>query len=433
MKYYSTKNKTHFVSFRQAVLQGMPADGGLYMPERIPRLSGNFIRSLNKLSFAELAVQIASRFIDDLSPGRLEAICQKVFTFDTPLVELESALSVLELFHGPTLAFKDFGARFLAALLREYTKNSHKKTVVLVATSGDTGSAVAHGFLGMEGVTVALLYPSGMVSKIQEQQLTTIGGNVHAFEIQGTFDSCQRLVKTAFRDADLKRRFNLSPANSINIARLLPQSLYYFRAYAQLKDREEKLNFVVPSGNFGNLTAGLLAASMGLPAHRFIAAVNANRFFPDFLHKGKAQPRPAVPTLSNAMDVGDPSNFARILDLYGNDRRRIRSVILSRSISDEETLDAIREGYDKYGYIFDPHAAVGYTAWKALKDELNGGTTVLLETAHPAKFRDSVEQALKRPIDLPDRLAVCLNKPKQAKFLEDDFTVFKEELIRLLG
>ncbi|HID40390.1 MAG TPA: threonine synthase, partial [Calditrichaeota bacterium] len=332
MKYYNTNNKTYRVSFRQAVLEGLAPDGGLYMPESYPKFSKDFLTALSPLSFAELAFQIARHFVDDIPSAELEDLCQTVFTFDTPLIELSPKLSVLELFHGPTLAFKDFGARFLAALIQRYTRDSARETLVLVATSGDTGSAVAKGFLGMEGVKVALLYPGGMVSRIQEQQLTTIGGNVTAFEVQGTFDSCQTLVKRAFQDDELQQTFNLSPANSINIARLLPQSFYYFRAFTQFTPAKSNgVHFVVPSGNLGNLTAGLMAARMGLPVRQFVAAVNGNRFFPDYLQSGNAQPRRAVRTCSNAMDVGNPGNFTRILDLFDGERTSIRSTINSIS------------------------------------------------------------------------------------------------------
>ena len=432
MKYYSIQNPNLAVSFRQAVLQGIAPDGGLYMPERYPVFSKEDMAAMRGLSFAELAFRIAKPFIDDIPDPKLEAICQKVFTFDTPLAPLDERLSVLELFHGPTLAFKDFGARFLAALLERYRADADKETFVLVATSGDTGSAVAQGFLGMEHIKVALLYPSGKVSRIQEQQLTTIGGNIFAFEVQGTFDSCQALVKRAFRDDDLKKVFNLSPANSINIARLLPQSFYYFRALAQIPPAQrDKLYFVVPSGNFGNLTAGLMAAQMGLPVRKFVAAVNANRFFPDYLQKGKAEPRPALPTYSNAMDVGNPSNFVRIVDLFGNDFKRLRSGIISVSVDDEQTLQAIAEIRRNYNYTIDPHGAVGYKAWKNFRNQLSGGTTILLETAHPGKFRDVVEKAVSKKIPLPERLAECLNKPKNAVLIGDNYDEFRERLLSL--
>ncbi|MEJ2054909.1 MAG: threonine synthase [Calditrichaceae bacterium] len=336
MKYYSTKNRRISTDFRTAVINGIAEDGGLYMPEKIPVLSDETIKSLASKSLAQIGFEVMSKFAGNMDERALIKIIEHTITFDAPVKILSDSLSILELFHGPTLAFKDFGARFLANSMAFFNKDEDKELVILVATSGDTGSAVANSFYGKEGIKVGLLYPSGMVSQIQEKQLTTMGNNIKAFEIEGTFDDCQRLVKTAFPDKDIKARFNLSSANSINIARLLPQSFYYFYAYGQVKKNlnSSDIIFTVPSGNFGNLTAGLIAGEMGLPVEKYIAAVNANTVFTEYLQNGVYTPRPAKKTLSNAMDVGDPSNFARIAVLYDNEVEQIRNKIYSDSASD---------------------------------------------------------------------------------------------------
>ncbi len=462
MKLFSTKNKNYKVGFREAVLQGLAPDGGLFMPESLPRFSPSFINSLSGLSFSELSFRLAREILaDEILSGEiperdLERIVYTALNFDAPLVQLDSNTSVLELFHGPTLAFKDFGARFLAGIISHY---GLEKTVVLVATSGDTGSAVANGFHNVPGVDVIILYPSGKVSRIQEQQLTTLGGNVTALEVNGTFDDCQRMVKEAFADASLRKRFNLSSANSINIARLLPQSLYYFYAATRLAADGRPLVFSVPSGNFGNLTAGLFAMQMGLPVHRFIAAVNSNDIFPNYLQTGKFEPKPSIPTLSNAMDVGNPSNFARIQALFGN-AVAAGKIIFSRSYSDPQTLEAIREIHTRHNYLMDPHGAVAYLA---LQDYLhitspgsdshtpsndshtpssdshtpssdshtpannmssstdlnhaarhNNFNSIILETAHPAKFAETVEQATGAKVTIPEALSRCMQLKKQS-------------------
>jgi threonine synthase len=429
MQYYSTNNKNNLVSFRDAVLKGIADDGGLYMPQEIPRLKKSFLQALNDLSFQEIAFTLADSFTGDISKSDLSTIVEKSFTFDAPLVQLSKDLSILELFHGPTLAFKDFGARFLANTMSYFNQDENKEMIILVATSGDTGSAVANGFFGVDGIKVALLYPSGKVSKIQEQQLTTIGGNIQAFEVDGTFDDCQALVKQAFMDNELTRKFNLSSANSINIARLLPQSFYYFRSFSQLEDRSQPVIFIVPCGNFGNLTAGIIASRMGLPIDRFLAAVNANAVFPQFLASGIYKPGIAIQTLSNAMDVGDPSNFFRIIDIFENNIEKIRHDISSISISDEQTIEGIQEVYLKYNYIIDPHGAVGYQTYCDLhRDEIH---YILLETAHPAKFLDIVENALEVEIKVPDRLASSFDKPKEAMNIPGNFKHFKSGLLEL--
>ncbi len=426
MKYYSTRNRQIGVSFRDAVLKGIADDGGLYMPEKFPRLSQEFIEDLACKSMLEIAFEVSRAFIDDMPDSALQKILEKTLTFDAPLAALSDNRYILELFHGPTLAFKDFGARFLANTMSWYNKDENKELIILVATSGDTGSAVAQGFYGVEGIKVGLLYPSGMVSEIQEKQLTTIGGNVQAFEVKGTFDDCQALVKQSFADDDLKENFNLSSANSINIARLLPQSFYYFRAYGQLDKVDEDLRICVPSGNFGNLTAGLMAREMGLPVNKFIAAVNANRSFPDYLQNGKFKGRKAIATLSNAMDVGYPSNFDRIHTLFNGDRAAIADVIDSVSINDDETLETIRNVYEKFKYIIDPHGAVGYRAAQKIDADM---PVIIFETAHPAKFLDTVKRALGINVDIPQRLAEQLVKEKKAMKIAKDFNSFKETLL----
>ena len=428
MKYYSTKNRNISVSFRDAVLNGIAEDGGLYMPEKFPRLPQDFIDNLSDKSILEIGYEVSRKFVNDIPDGDLLEILQNTLTFDAPLASLSDKRHILELFHGPTLAFKDFGARFLANTMRYYMKDENKELIILVATSGDTGSAVAQGFYGIEGIKVGLLYPSGMVSEIQEKQLTTIGGNVQAFEVNGTFDDCQTLVKQAFADSGLKEKFTLSSANSINIARLLPQSFYYFRAYGQVENPTQELRICVPSGNFGNLTAGLMAREMGLPVNNFIAAVNANRSFPDYLQSGNFTARKAVATLSNAMDVGNPSNFDRIHTMFNGDRQAIAEVIESLSVSDAETIKTIKEVYEKYLYILDPHGAVGYKAAEKLAQDTE---TVIFETAHPAKFLDTVKNALNIEVQIPQRLADQLHKEKSAMKIKKDFSSFRDVILKV--
>jgi threonine synthase len=432
MKYYSTKNHNYFTDFRSAVIHGIADDGGLFMPEEIPSFPTGMIESLPSQSLQEIGMQVISKFAGNIDQSALLRIIEQSINFDAPVKMLSESLSILELFHGPTLAFKDFGARFLANALAYFNKDEDKELIILVATSGDTGSAVASSFYGKEGIKVGLLYPCGMVSQIQEKQLTTMGNNIKAFEIEGTFDDCQRLVKTAFLDKDIKLKFNLSSANSINIARLLPQSFYYFYAYGQVKKNIgiDDVIFTVPSGNFGNLTAGLIAGEMGLPVRRYIAAVNANTVFTEYLQDGVYKPRPARKTLSNAMDVGDPSNFVRIEALYNKDVDRIRDRIYSDSATDQETITTIQSIYKNYKYIIDPHGAVGCFVnnnyKKITQDSVH---SVVLETAHPAKFADCVEPTLNMKIEIPARLAACLNKKKNAQKITSNFDTFKESLI----
>ncbi len=430
MQYYSTNNHNHQVSFKQAVFDGIAPDGGLYLPTEIKPLNSSFIRSLFQRSFTEISYEIARVFVDYINDNDLQTIIEKTFTFDTPLVPLSENVSILELFHGPTLAFKDFGARFLANILDYFNKDENSEIIILVATSGDTGSAVAHGFYGSDRIKVALLYPSGKVSKIQEQQLTTLDKNIYAFEIRGTFDDCQKLVKRAFLDTDLKNKFRLSSANSINIARLLPQSFYYFNAFAKVKEQGKPLVFSVPCGNFGNITGGLLANRLGLPVKKFIAAVNCNQVFCNYLQTGVYEPKTAIQTISNAMDVGNPSNFARINALFGGDREKILKKVCSYSITDRETRAVIEELYDKNKYLIDPHGAVGYSAYKKYSAERPSDYhTIVLETAHPAKFQDVLPESVSKNIIIPGRLQEALEKQKKSILVSNDFKEFKSELL----
>ncbi len=430
MKFYSTKNESLRIPFSNAVLKGAADDGGLFMPVQIPHLDNNFFDELINLNIREIAFEVIKNFIDDIPSDDLLEIINNAISFEAPLIQLNDNLYVLELFHGPTLAFKDFGAQFLAKTLSYLFRKQKKETIILVATSGDTGSAVASGFHNIEGIKVGLLYPKNKVSKIQEQQLTTFDNNIFAFEVEGNFDDCQRLIKQAFADNDLRNQFNLTSANSINIARLLPQSFYYFSAYSQLKNKNKPLIFSVPSGNFGNLTAGLIANKMGLPINKFIAALNSNDVFLKYLKTGNFQPQPTIQTYSNAMDVGNPSNIVRIFSLFKS-YEMIKEKISAFSFSDEETLLAIKEVYEKYNYILDPHSAIGYLA---IKEFLNSSQSknvngIILETAHPSKFKDIVERAINFNIDLPERLKIFLQKEKKSILISNDFSKFKEVLL----
>lgn len=431
MNYYSTNNKSLKFSFRDAVMQGLAQDSGLFMPEIIPSLSLSFFKNLNKFSFQEIGFEIASKFIEnEISNNDLTEIVHKTINFPAPLVSLSKSINVLELFHGPTLAFKDFGARFMAAVMSHFMKDADDKMNILVATSGDTGSAVANGFYDVEGINVFLLYPKNKVSEIQEKQLTTLDKNITALEIDGTFDDCQSLVKAAFVDKDIKSKMKLSSANSISIARLLPQIFYYFEGYKQLQNSNKDTVISVPSGNLGNLTGGLIAKKMGLPVFKFIAATNSNNVFTEYIESGNFIPRASQKTYSNAMDVGNPSNLARINDLFKNDISSIQDVIFSSSYSDQETLSGIKEVYNNFHYTIDPHGAVGYLA---LKDYLNKYTcdlnSIIVETAHPAKFKDCVELATGNEIQIPKVLADCIKKEKKAIPLKNEYPVLKEFLL----
>lgn len=435
MKYYSTNHNVPEATLQEAVVKGLASDRGLFMPERIERMPARFFEDIDKMSFHEIAVCVARCFFgEDVERDALEDIVRDTLSFPTPVVEVESGIYSLELFHGPTLAFKDVGARFMARLLRYFiNRGSDRRMVhVLVATSGDTGSAVANGFLGVDGIKVHVLYPKGKVSPIQECQFATLGDNITAIEVDGTFDDCQRLVKSAFMDEELNNRLLLTSANSINVARFLPQSFYYFNAYAALKSKGvgDDVVVCVPSGNFGNLTAGLIAHRMGLPVKRFVAANNANDIFYNYLSTGVYSPRPSTPTIANAMDVGDPSNFARILDLYGENHADVVSLISGAAYSDEEIADTIKECYERTGYLLDPHGACAY---RALREQLNPGETgVFLETAHPAKFRDTVSSITGCDVEIPPRLAAFMNGEKMSVAMDKEFKYFKQYLEQLL-
>ena len=430
MKLYSTNDPVTRYSLKEAILQGLPPDNGLFMPDFIPVLPDSFFSNIQNLSFTEIAYEVACSLLeDDLDTSSLQEIVRDVFSFEIPLVQVTQKTFCLELFHGPTLAFKDFGARFMARLMAHLLRGSDVKPCILVATSGDTGSAVAQGFFQAPGIDVVILYPSGKVSEIQEKQLTTMGGNITALEIDGTFDDCQRLVKAAFLDQDLKSHRHLTSANSINIARLIPQSFYYFQAYAKLKHLNTPIVCSVPSGNFGNLMGGLLAKRMGLPIHRFVAANNENKIFFDYLLSGEFQPKPSVATISNAMDVGNPSNFARIVDLYNHDLKELSKHVLGYTFGDENTKSVISHVYQKTGYIMDPHGAVGYLGLQEYYKVDPTSVGVFLGTAHPAKFLNVVEPLVSEPIVIPDRLSEVLNQKKHSISLSSSFDEFKDYLL----
>ena len=431
--FYSTNKKSPPVSLKEAVLKGMPDDNGLYMPEIIPSFSRDFFIGIKDLTFQEISFEAAKLLIgSEVAPDILENMVNSAINFDAPLVEVDKNTYVLELFHGPTLAFKDFGARFTAELMSYFVRNSDEELYILVATSGDTGSAVAKGFLNVPGIKVVLLYPSGKVSHIQEKQLTTMGCNILALEVEGVFDDCQKLVKTAFLDKDINEKLNLTSANSINISRLIPQSFYYFYGYSQLEAYDLPLIISVPSGNFGNLTAGLIGKRMGLPVDKFIASTNINDIVPSYLKTGNFIPRSSKKTISNAMDVGNPSNFARILDFYDNDINRIKKDISGFSFTDEETENMIKEIHERTSYILDPHGAVGYLGLeeyrKQWKKECYG---IFVETAHPAKFSHIVEPVINRNIEMPERLSLALKKEKRAVYMKNDYMKFKDYLLAL--
>ena len=431
MKYYSTNRQSPEVSLHEAVVKGLAADRGLYMPENIKHLPESFFNNIQDMSFQEIAFEVAKAFFgEDVEETALKNIVYDTLSFDCPVVKVEENIWSLELFHGPTLAFKDVGARFMARLLGYFISKEKQQLVnVLVATSGDTGSAVANGFLGVDGIHVYVRYPKGKVSKIQESQFTTLGKNITAIEVDGVFDDCQALVKNAFMDKELNKHMKLTSANSINVARFLPQAFYYFNAYAEMKRQglADNLVICVPSGNFGNITAALFAQKMGLPIKRFIAANNANDVFFNYLKSGKYCPQPSIQTIANAMDVGDPSNFARILDLYNNSHATIAATISGATFSDEEIRHALKSCYDNNKYILDPHGACGYMALKAGLQE--GETGVFGETAHPAKFKETVENAIGNTIEIPARLAAFMKGEKKTVSLSKNFDDFKNFLM----
>ena len=425
MKYYSTKNKDLAVNLKTAVLKSLPPDNGLYMPEHIKPLSKKFFSYLDKMSLQDIAYEASRQFLeDDFSGAEIADIAAEAINFAAPVVPLTDHLSIQELWHGPSLAFKDFGARFMANLMGRLVADENRKLTILVATSGDTGGAVAAGFLGVEGVEVIILYPKGKVSPLQEKQLTTLGQNITALEVDGTFDDCQTLVKKAFLDQEINDQYLLSSANSINIARLIPQSFYYFEGYKEVMDGDTAVNFCIPSGNFGNLTAGILARRMGLPINKLIAATNVNDVVPRYLNSGSYEPLQSVQTVSNAMDVGNPSNFRRIETLFDHSWSSVKDVIVGYRYTDEETCAAVKDVHNKHNYIIDPHGAVGYLAAQEYAQDHGDEKTVILETAHPAKFLPVMEPILGK-IDVPDRLAVLSEKEKSAISMSIDFEPFK--------
>lgn len=431
MKYYSTNNKSTQATLQEAVVKGLASDRGLYMPEVIKSLPDSFFEEMKDLSFQEVAYVVADAFFgEDVEAEDLKKIVYETLNFDVPLVHVNDNIYSLELFHGPTLAFKDVGARFMSRLLGYFIKKEGQKDVnVLVATSGDTGSAVANGFLGVDGIHVYVLYPKGKVSPIQECQFTTLGQNITALEIDGVFDDCQALVKSAFMDEELNKKMYLTSANSINVARFLPQAFYYFYAVAQLHKLGKKDNIVicVPSGNFGNITAGLFGKRMGMPVKRFIAANNRNDVFFQYLNSGVYTPKASVQTIANAMDVGDPSNFARVLDLYGHSHEAIKNDISGCTYTDEQISETLLDCYRKHGYVLDPHGAVGY---RALSEYLESDEVgVFLETAHPAKFKDTVDRILGEEISIPEKLQAFMKGTKQSINLPKDFASFKAFLM----
>ena len=441
MKYYSTNGNAPIADLHKAVVKGLAEDRGLYMPEKIKQLPKDFFDNIDKMSFQEIAYTVADAFFgEDVEADALKKIVYDTLSFDCPIVKVKDNIYTLELFHGPTLAFKDVGARFMARLLQYFIRQENGKgqVNVLVATSGDTGSAVANGFLGVDGIHVYVLYPKGKVSPIQECQFTTLGKNITAIEVDGVFDDCQALVKNAFMDAELNQHMKLTSANSINVARFLPQAFYYFNAYARMKEilsnhnsqfstLNSQLVMCVPSGNFGNICAALFGHEMGLPIARFIAANNANDIFYNYLQTGRYEPKPSKQTLANAMDVGDPSNFARIYDLYGKSHERISSLIGGATYSDEQIRQTMRQCYEETGYILDPHGACGY---QALVDGLKPGEVgVFCETAHPAKFKEKVDDILGIDVDIPARLRAFMQGQKQSVPMTKDFADFKQYLM----
>ncbi|MDV3881597.1 threonine synthase [Elizabethkingia anophelis] len=423
MKYYSTRGK-HSVNIQQAVLNGLADDGGLYMPAYIPQLPASFFENIENKSLPEIGFEVAKLFLEDSVPDAvLKQMIDEVLNFDIPVVPIHNNIYSLELFHGPTLAFKDVGARFMARLMSYFAEGKPMK--VIAATSGDTGSAVAAGFYNVPGINVYILYPKGKVSPLQEKQLTTWGGNIKALEIEGTFDDCQALAKELLADEELQQH-QVTSANSINIARLIPQSFYYFWAYAQLKKENKKIVFSVPSGNFGNLTAGLLAYKMGLPVNRFIASTNINNVVPQYLKTGTYEAKASLSTVSNAMDVGNPSNFERMKDLFQEDVTKFREIISGYYFTDEETKATVQKVYKESGYLLDPHGAVAYLGLvqyqKEQQQDFNG---VLLETAHPAKFIETVEESILEKIEVPEKLSAFGKKEKVATLFPVDFQLIK--------
>ncbi|WP_266369293.1 threonine synthase [Tellurirhabdus rosea] len=431
MKFYSTRNTTFTVDMEEALLRSMPLDKGLYMPVRLPELGPDFFNRISDGSLAEIAYAISLElFGSEIPADRLKSLVDQAFPFDTPVVFLEDGkTAVLELFHGPSQAFKDVGARYMAAMMGYFLERSDREIHILVATSGDTGGAVAMGFLGVKGVKVTILYPSGRVSELQEKQLTTLGQNITALEVDGSFDDCQAMVKAAFADEDLNAAYNLASANSINIFRLIPQGFYYVRAFGQVKDCGKPVVFSTPSGNFGNLSAGVLVHRMGLPVQQFVAATNRNHVVPSYLSTGDFSPHPSISTISNAMDVGNPSNFVRLTHLFDEDYDRLTEQVTGYWFDDEATRNAMRQVYQQYGYVMCPHTAVGYLGLQSYQQQNPDTCGITLATAHPAKFKELVESVIEHPVDVPEALAVLMNREKQSIRIPANFEALKEYLM----
>jgi len=427
MNYYSLNRKAPKASFKDAVIKGIAPDKGLYFPETITPLPRSFFDKIDELSYQEIAFEAIQQFVSpDIPANILKQIIDETLSFDFPIEKLNENISVLELFHGPTMAFKDVGARFMARCLGYFNQNNTNEVTVLVATSGDTGGAVANGFLGVKGVNVVILYPSGKVSDIQEKQLTTLGKNIKALEVNGTFDDCQAMVKRAFLDEELTNKMQLTSANSINVARWLPQMFYFMFAYKNLHNKYEDVVFSVPSGNFGNICAGMMAQQLGLPIKHFIASNNVNKIVTDYLQTQTYTPKPSIQTISNAMDVGNPSNFVRIQEIYKNNFETLKDNLTGYSFSDKQTKEALKEIYNEYSYIADPHGAVGYLGAKLFLEKNPDVHCVFLETAHPTKFLDVVEETIRENVDLPKQILKVMNKKKKAVEIEtyDELKLF---------
>lgn len=431
MKYYSLNKQSPLVSFKEATIKGQAPDKGLYFPETLPHLSKQWIEAIDSKSNEEIAFDVISPYVGNEIPAdELSRIVKETIDFAIPLVEITPEIYSLELFHGPTLAFKDIGARFMSRCLGYFAKEKSEKVTVLVATSGDTGGAVANGFYGVEGVDVVILYPSGKVSSVQEKQLTTLGKNIRALEVNGTFDDCQQMVKQAFADTGLTRQKFLTSANSINVARWLPQQFYYFFAYKQWKEKQQPPVIAVPSGNFGNICAGMLAHITGLPVQHFIAACNANNVVPRFLQDGNYEVRAAVPTLSNAMDVGNPSNFVRVLELFHNNFIDLKKILSGYTVTDEETKATLKKVRQETGYLLDPHGAVGYLALQRYQQNHLGKKGMFLETAHPVKFYDVVEPVINETVPIPEAIQQILPLTKHSVQIGAEYNLLKEFLLK---
>jgi len=430
LKYYSTNRQSSLVSFKEATIKGQAPDKGLYFPEVIYLLDKDFISNIDKYSNEEIAYKVISPYVGtEIPEEKLRQIVRETVNFPIPLIKVNDTISSLELFHGPTLAFKDIGARFMSRCLGYFVQGDSRKVTVLVATSGDTGGAVANGFYDVEAVDVVILYPSGKVSAVQEKQLTALGKNIHALEVAGTFDDCQQMVKQAFADKELTENKFLTSANSINVARWLPQQFYYFFAYKQWADKNNPPVISVPSGNFGNICAGILAMQSGLPVKHFIAACNANDILSDYLQTQELKPKQAVATLSNAMDVGNPSNFVRILEIFNHQFPELKSKLSSYSITDDETIATIKEVYDKHNYLLDPHGAVGYLALKRYLADHPGENGIFLETAHPVKFPRAVEKITGKAIEAPDSVQAIMRSEKKSTLIEAEYEALKDFLL----